>query len=474
MHRPGTHLTVAAALALALGLAAGPAASAAGTRPAAPATAAQLTVEPTSAPPTARVLAVVQGFAPGEVVTLSFDSTPLNGFHADGHGSFSRHIGIPSTAFPGPHEIEADGQTSGRHATAGFLVQTNWYQGEFDAGHTVHNPYENVLAPWNVGRLIQAWVSPVGFGTTYASPIVAGGRVFLGGTDHRMHAFDARTGEELWAGPRQESFFVDSAASAHGLVFASALYKRLRAYDAATGHVVWSDSACRAGVRASPTVVGHVLYLACFDGTLYALDTDTGVVVWSARGGCCVFDQSPAVDGGRVFQMRTAHTLTAYDAATGAELWRRPAFAVGTVAAAHGSIYYGYYPNVVALEEATGAVRWKAPVFSFAASGSPAVAGGMVFVTTDRLVALSAATGRVLWTAPAASTWGPSVANGVVYASSLNGKWAAFDERDGSLLWSVTVPSCGGSCTNAIPVVADGMLYLSGPDPALRAFQVGP
>jgi outer membrane protein assembly factor BamB len=469
VHRSGIHLVAATTLALTLALSAtGPAMARAPM-----AAAARFTVEPGSGPPTARVSAAGRGFAGGEQVAISFDTVHLADATAAGDGSFSVRIEIPRTAFPGRHEVEAEGQASGRSATARFLVRTDWYQGEFDAAHTVHNPYENVLAPWNVGRLLQAWASPVGFGTTYASPIVVGGRVFLGGTDHRMHAFDAHTGEELWAGPQQDSFFVDSAASAHGLVFASALYERLRAYDAATGHVVWSAPVC-GGVRASPTVVGHVLYMACFDGTLYALDTDTGGVLWSAPGPCCVFDQSPAVDGGRVFQMRTAHTLTAYDAATGAELWRRPAFAVGTVAAAHGTLFYGYYPDVVALDEATGALRWRSPVFSFAASGSPAVADGMVFVTTSRLVALDAGTGAVVWTAPAASSWGPSVANGVVYASSLSGEWDAFDERDGSPLWSVTVPSCGGSCANAIPVVADGMLYLSGPDPFLRAFQVGP
>ena len=86
-------------------------------------------------------------------------------------------------------------------------------------------------------------------------------------------------------------------------------------------------------------------------------------------------------------------------------------------------------------------------------------------------LALDAATGAVVWSAPAASGWGPVVANGVVYASSQSGEWDAFDGGTGSLLWSVTVGSgCGGSCANAVPVVANGILYLPGPDNFLRAY----
>ena len=69
------------------------------------------------------------------------------------------------------------------------------------------------------------------------------------------------------------------------------------------------------------------------------------------------------------------------------------------------------------------------------------------------------------------SAVGPTVANGVVYASSLNGGWDAFDERDGSLLWSVTLGSgCSGTCTVTLQVTANGMLYLAGPDGSVHAF----
>ena len=88
------------------------------------------------------------------------------------------------------------------------------------------------------------------------------------------------------------------------------------------------------------------------------------------------------------------------------------------------------------------------------------------------LFALDANTGVDVWRVPGVhSNKGPSVANSVVYASNLNGEWDAFDARDGSLLWSVTISfGCGGVCAEALPAIANGRLYVSTGDGCLRAY----
>ncbi len=128
----------------------------------------------------------------------------------------------------------------------------------------------------------------------------------------------------------------------------------------------------------------------------------------------------------------------------------------------------------MAVDQATGQVRWEAPVVCGAVRSTPALADGLVFYSNCTLAAVDADTGDVAWTASAASSEGPSVANGVVYASSLNGEWDAFDLRDGSLLWSVNIPACGGTCANGIPLVTDGRLFLPGPDAYLHVYGLGP
>ncbi len=357
--------------------------------------------------------------------------------------------------------------------TNAAIRRGDWVQGEFDAGHTVHNTSERTINPSNVGSLQLAWSASL-VGTIYATPIVAGGRVFIGGGDGRMHAFDALTGAVVWTSKRRGIFYVGSAAYADGLVFASAIYAPLTAFNARTGKVVWISSVVT-DLRAPATVVGHTLYAAAFEGTLYALDTRTGAVLWSTTGGCCVYDQSPVVSNGRVFQLRTDDTLTAYDATDGTQLWTVDDFAVGTLAAADGKLFFGHYPNVVARDQATGSLLWSVPVYGSADTGSPAVADGLVFVesTLSNLVALDENTGGVIWMGSARSPWGPSVANGIVYASAYSGQWNAYKETDGTLLWSVTNnDGCFGPCTNTIPVVSGGMLYLAAGE--LRAYQLAP
>jgi len=351
------------------------------------------------------------------------------------------------------------------------LTTAGWPQASFDSAHSGFNRFETVLTRSKVRHLTQLWSAPVS-GGIHASPVISNGKVFIGSGDGHMYAFDAATGATLWIGEVQKLFFAGSAAASHGLVFASSLGGALVAYHADTGEIAWTSNLTE--VAASPTLKNRILYVASFDGTLTALDAETGGSIWSAEGNGGVASQSPVLDGGRVFQMRDDHTLTAYNAQTGEQLWSIEAFSVGTLAAAYGMLFYSYYPDVVALDQATGAQLWTAPVATAARTVVPAVANGLVFVTHSQLWALDAWTGAVVWSAPVTSAVGPTVANGVVYASSLNGEWDAFDERDGTLLWSVTFGSgCSGTCTVTLPVIANGTLYLAGPDQYLRAFVPG-
>jgi outer membrane protein assembly factor BamB len=346
-------------------------------------------------------------------------------------------------------------------------AKADWRQASFDPAHSGFNRFETVLTRPKVRHLTQLWSAPVS-GGIHASPVISNGKVFIGSGDGHMYAFDSATGTTLWIGPTQNSLFGGSAAVTGRLVFAGTGNQPLLAYDADTGEIAWTSDLI---ASASPTLKDRILYVASFDGTLTAMDAETGGSIWSAEGNCCVPNQSPVVDGGRVFQMRDDHTLTAYNAQTGEQLWSIEAFSVATLAAAYGMLFYSFYPDVVALDQATGTQLWTAPVATAARSVVPAVANGLVFVTHSQLWALDAWTGAVVWSAPVTSAVGPTVANGVVYASSLNGEWDAFDERDGTLLWSVTFGSgCFGTCTVTLPVIANGTLYLAGPDQYLHAF----
>jgi outer membrane protein assembly factor BamB len=345
----------------------------------------------------------------------------------------------------------------------------DWPEAFFNAAHTGNNRYETQLNRHNVGNLTQLWASPVGSNILYTSPVVSGGKVYIGSGDGQMYALDALTGATLWVGAQQPNYFLNSAAVGHGLVFATSLLGPLIAYNADTGEIVWtSDIADPA--RAAPVLQGRVLYVAGNEGELFALDASTGTVRWSIPPESGISNQAPTVAGGRVFQTRTFQ-VTAYDARTGEQLWEQPYGTSASMTAARGKLFVPADP-IVALDQATGDVIWRTPRDTFM-EGAPAVTNGLLFVPSGAgLKALDVETGALVWTAPAYSVWSPAVANGVVYASNVNGEWDAFDAQDGTQLWSVITASCGGSCANGTPAVANGILYLPGPDNFLRAYSV--
>jgi outer membrane protein assembly factor BamB len=435
---------------------------------------ATLVISPHRAAPTAIVSAAGTGFSSGETVSIDMDGAPVQTTRAGASGAFQAHVRIPSTAIPGRHTVGATGETSGSVATDSVIVTTTWADGMFGPLRDGWNRTENVVNATNVAGLSPRWTAPLGAFTAFASPIVAGGMVFVGDDASTFHAFAAATGHEVWS-VKAEGFFLGSAAYGDGMVFASSVYGPLHAYDARTGRLRWTV-ACSGGLRASPVAVPHVVVASCFDGTVEALDARTGATRWTASVGCCIYDQAPALSDGVVYQMSTDDTLTAIDAFTGAQIWSVPAFSVGGVAVSNGRVFYSDYPNVVAVDATDGSTLWQARVLSFQPDGTPAVANGIVYAQSGDIVALRAATGATLWTGSTNSYKAPIVAGGVVYASPLTmnyvADWDTFDATTGAHLSTVqtSAGTCKlGPCTETTPVIADGTLYLAGPGPQLVA-----
>ena len=90
---------------------------------------------------------------------------------------------------------------------------------------------------------------------------------------------------------------------------------------------------------------------------------------------------------------------------------------------------------------------------------SPTVANGVVYAASNdgKLYAFKADTGAVLWnTCIDSSSSSPAVVKGVVYVGSSNGKLYALNANTGSVLWSATA----GYSIDSSPVVANGVVYV--------------
>jgi len=155
----------------------------------------------------------------------------------------------------------------------------------------------------NVGRLGLAWeasLESTDFGVE-ATPLVAGGVLYVTSTWSRVYAFDAATGRRLWA------------------------------FDPKVPRD-WLRQGCCKAVNRGVALWRDKVYVGAFDGRLIALDARTGKPVWSAD----TTDHKPYYsitgaprivrgkviigNGGADFAARGF--VSAFDAQTGKRLWR--------------------------------------------------------------------------------------------------------------------------------------------------------
>lgn len=159
----------------------------------------------------------------------------------------------------------------------------------------------------SVGSLTRRWMQPLGEHVR-ASPIVAGGSVYIATELGNVYALDAASGEIRWRAELGGSVRM-TPALAHGALLVG-IYGAMGAVgtkpqkaafvslDAASGAVRWRTP-LPGLVRAEPVVLDGVVYeglaggdsfTGCFDGRIVALDERTGKLlpnVWrtSARSG---------------------------------------------------------------------------------------------------------------------------------------------------------------------------------------------
>jgi outer membrane protein assembly factor BamB len=255
--------------------------------------------------------------------------------------------------------------------------------------------------------------------TWHFVPAVSNGTLFVGGSN-AVYAFDAMTGDRLWV--RWVPFCSEfNAITVKGNDVYASTYSTERIYDldAGTGAVRWVRHPVQPYVQGPVSVSGGLAYV--LDDALYAYDADSGALVFKAGTG--YFSGTPVVSGGLVY-IQTPNSLIARDASDGSPVWS------------------------VSLDSWGGYL-------------TPVVDGDTVVAATARyLRAFDATSGAARWTAdggPSAYYGTPALANGVVYAGSLENGLQAVDEATGRVLYSSRTDALW-SCDN--PVVSQGAVYV--------------
>ena len=330
------------------------------------------------------------------------------------------------------------------------------------------------------------WMARTG-GPVRSSPVVAGGMVYVGSADGRLHALDARTGESRWAAEVDAP--IDAAPAVAGkLVLVATRAGAFLALDRETGEERWRVESGEAlplaweGMSgdlytASPAVAGGVALFGGGDGGVYAIEVGSGEVRWRFPTGGRV-RSSPAVADGVVYAGSADGSLYAIALDDGRRLWRfdtegrrldSSAFGydrrtiTSSPAVADGAVVFGSRDgSFYAVDAATGALRWRVLHDETSWSiASPAVVDGLVLdASSDAgfFHAVDAATGRVVWRVDVGEPIWPSpvVAGGTAWFLTSGGLLIGVDPRTGAVRERVAL----GERTKSSPTISEGILYV--------------
>jgi outer membrane protein assembly factor BamB len=275
---------------------------------------------------------------------------------------------------------------------------------------------------------------------------------------------------------------ISSPSVADGIVYVGSQDKNIYAIGAWSGNLIWNFTT-QGAIESSPAVANGRVYTGGDDGYVYCLDAYTGAFIWKTfvngdlpyTYGSLVLKSSPAVSGDRVYIGSLDGSLYALNVNDGNIDWR---FETGgpilcSPAVADGAVYFtSEEPTTGALYKLnanTGAVIWKQQLpyeHQFTGGtemmGSPSVAAGMVFASSDlrTYYGINATTGDIVWTFtdPVAMEFivsSPIYVNGELFIID-KFNIACVNAMNGQTIWSFFT----GDELYVSPSYADGKIYI--------------
>jgi outer membrane protein assembly factor BamB len=278
-------------------------------------------------------------------------------------------------------------------------------------------------------------------GSVISSPSVADGIVYVGSQDKNIYALGAWSGNLLWNFTTQGAI-ESSPAVENGKLFTGGDDGYVYCLDAYNGKLLWETfvngnlpyTYGSLVLKSSPAVVGDKVYIGSLDGYLYALNVNNGNVDWKTKTEGPILS-SPAVADGAVY-------FTSEEPTTGA-LYKLDAN-IGTV----------IWKQQLAYEyQFTGGTEMM---------GSPSVAAGMVFASSDlgTYYGINATTGDVVWTFTNPSAMEFIVSSPIYVEGKLfiidKFNIACLDAANGQTVWSFFT----GDELYVSPSYADGKIYI--------------
>ncbi|MFM7027517.1 MAG: PQQ-binding-like beta-propeller repeat protein [Chakrabartia sp.] len=323
-----------------------------------------------------------------------------------------------------------------------------------------------------------------------AAPVVSNNRVYVMDTQARIHAFDARTGNEIWSvvfgapGKDNKAVWGGGVSVSGDTLFATNGVGDVAALKASDGSVIWKKRPA-GPLRGAPTVAFGSLYVMTADNQIFALKASDGSVDWQESGATeltGVFGVgAPAFAQGTVVAGFSSGELNAYRYENGRVLWGDALTRTSTTTSVsaladidanpvidRGRVFaVGKGGRMVSLELVSGQRLWE---INLAGISTPWVAGEWVFVVTDdaRLLCIARNSGKVRWATQLPRyrvekkkkgpiSWaGPLLAGDRLILANSDGQLVNVSPSDGKV--QSTVKSGGPVLLS--PIVAGNTLYV--------------
>ncbi len=333
-----------------------------------------------------------------------------------------------------------------------------------------------------------------------ASPVIAGGKLFVIDAGAKVIAFDAISGSRLWqtalpAEGNGRSLFGGGVSVFGDKLFASTGVGDVAALNVSDGAILWKK---RPGgpLRGAPTLENGHVYVMSQDNQIFALNQTDGAVQWTDSGTLQVTGvfgvAAPAAGQGTVIAGYSSGELTAYRYENGRTLWgdALSRTSISTAVASltdidadpvidRGRVFaIGQGGRMASYELTSGQRLWE---INIAGISTPTVVGEWVFVVTSdaKLLCVARATGKIRWISQLrryqkekkkdkAIRWtGPVLAGGRLILVSTRGNLVYVDPLTGSVQADIDMDRS----MSLSPVVANNMLYLLADDGKLTALR---
>ncbi len=299
------------------------------------------------------------------------------------------------------------------------------------------------------------WKFNLGFEVVDSSPVVSGGKVYIGSYDHHLYCLDVNNGDVVFK------------------------YK--------TGHVI----------RSTPAVSDEKVYISSFDSYLYCLNANNGNFIWKTKiapykssdwnKDIGISDSSPKVSNGKVYIGSLDSYLYCLNANNGNILWK---FKTGgeihsTLAVSDEKVYISSFDSYLyCLNADNGSVIWKYKsdekelgLQRNKAEGmgysSPVVFKGKIYIGSrdQGLYCFNANNGNVIWKYNIGIDYSsPAVYNGKVYIGLSGPALYCFNTDNGSMLWKYDRERGIPPDSFFSPVASNGKIYIGSDDSCIYCF----